>query len=105
MFMKSRLSAAIAVTFGAAIISGITAGPALAASKKAAAATPTNQAAPFIGFGGAFGRYFPSDGSQQWLGRTVAGAAPNIRATAAGIRCEYRYIVQNGQRIKYEYCN
>jgi hypothetical protein len=105
MLMKTKLSAAIAATSIAAIISGVIAAPALAASKKAVVAPPPNQAAPFIGFGGAFGRYFPSDGSQQWLGRTVAGAAPNILATAAGVRCEYRYIVQNGQRIKYEYCD
>ncbi len=103
--MKSKASAAISATFVATVALCITTAPALAASKKAVVAPPPNQAAPFIGFGGSFGRYFPSDGSQKWLGRTVAGAAPNIRATAAGVRCEYRYIVQNGQRIKFEYCD
>lgn len=54
--------------------------------------------------GGFFGEWFFSDGSQQRLSRTVAGAAPNIIATAAGVRCDYRYVVRNGQRVKYEVC-
>jgi hypothetical protein len=104
--MKTRLIAAAAVTILAAgAVAGMTL-PGLAASKKAKpVAQPPSQSAPFIGFGGAFGRYFAPDGSQQRLNRTVAGAAPNILATGAGVRCEYRYVVQNGQRIKYEYCN
>ncbi len=56
-------------------------------------------------FGGAFGSYFYSDGSQQRLSRTVAGAAPNARATAAGVRCSYQYFIQNGERVRYEICN
>lgn len=54
--------------------------------------------------GGFFGEWFFSDGSQQRLSRTLAGAAPNIIATAAGVRCDYRYVVRNGQRVKYEVC-
>jgi hypothetical protein len=77
--------------------------PGHAASKK-----PVKQAAPQsqapIYIGRAYGNWFFSDGSQQRLGRTVAGAAPNIIATGDGVRCEFRYISRNGQRLKYEYC-
>jgi hypothetical protein len=104
--MKTRLIAAAAVTILAAgAFAGMTL-PGLAAAKNARpVAQPPAQTVPFVAYGGAFGRYFAPDGSQQWLGRTVAGAAPNIIATGAGVRCEYRYIVQNGQRIKFQYCN
>ena len=54
--------------------------------------------------GGFFGDWFFSDGSQQRLSKTVAGAAPNIIATSNGVRCDYRYVVRNGQRVKYEVC-
>ena len=54
--------------------------------------------------GGFFGGWFYSDGSQQYNSRAVAGAAPNRLATGRGVRCEYRYVVRNGQRIRYRYC-
>ena len=64
--------------------------PGLAASKKKPAKypAPAVQTAPPVS-GGAYGKWFFSDGSQQWLGRTVAGAAPNIIATGAGVRCSF----------------
>ena len=51
---------------------------------------------------GFFGNYYYSDGSQQRSG--VAGAAPNILATANGVRCSYRYVVNGGLRIRHEVC-
>ncbi len=54
--------------------------------------------------GGFFGNWYFNDGSQQRVSRTVAGAAPNIIATSRGVRCDYRYVVRNGKRIKYEVC-
>ena len=54
--------------------------------------------------GGFFGSWFYRDGSQEFNARAVAGAAPNVLANAGGVRCEYRYIVQNGQRIRYQFC-
>ena len=76
-----------------------------AASSKTTPPPPKNSSTGFVAYGGAFGRYFGPDGSQQRLNRTVAGAAPNIIATGAGVRCEYRYIVQNGQRLRFQYSN
>jgi hypothetical protein len=78
--------------------------PGMAASKKRVPPAPYAHSAPFA-TGGAYGSWFFSDGSQERLGRTVAGAAPNILATGAGVRCQFRYVVRNGQRIKYEYCD
>jgi hypothetical protein len=60
--------------------------------------------APAQAAGGFFGTWFYKDGSQAYNARAVAGAAPNALATARGARCEYRYIVQNGQRVRYEIC-
>lgn len=54
--------------------------------------------------GGFFGSWFYQDGSQAFNSRAVAGAAPNALATGRGVRCEYRYVVRNGQRIRYQYC-
>lgn len=54
--------------------------------------------------GGAFGNWYWSDGSQQRLDKTVAGAAPNIIATGNGVRCDFRYFVQNGKRVRVEVC-
>ena len=54
--------------------------------------------------GGFFGSWWYSDGSQAFNSRAVAGAAPNALATASGVRCEYRYVVQNGQRVRYQVC-
>ena len=92
----------------AAIAAGVIAAttlPGVAAPKKKPAKypAPAVQTAPRAS-GGAYGKWFFSDGSQQWLGRTVAGAAPNIIATGAGVRCSFAYRVQNGQRVKYEIC-
>jgi len=56
-------------------------------------------------FGGAFGNFYYSDGSQARNSRTIAGAAPNSLATfQGGVRCEYRYGYVNGQKQRYEYC-
>ncbi|GIL00653.1 MAG: hypothetical protein BroJett030_05520 [Alphaproteobacteria bacterium] len=54
--------------------------------------------------GGFFGNWFPADGSQSFNSRAVAGAAPNSLATGRGVRCEYRYVVRNGVRERYEFC-
>jgi hypothetical protein len=54
--------------------------------------------------GGAFGNWYWSDGSQQRVGKVVAGAAPNIIATGNGVRCDYRYFVQNGKRVRVQVC-
>ncbi|MGI9402820.1 MAG: hypothetical protein ACR2O0_16300 [Rhizobiaceae bacterium] len=57
-------------------------------------------------FGGAFGNYYYSDGSQPRNSRTIAGAAPNSLATfQGGVRCEYRYSYINGRKQRFEYCN
>jgi hypothetical protein len=61
-------------------------------------------ATPAAAQGGFFGKWFYQDGSQAYNARAVAGAAPNPLATAAGVRCEYRYVNQNGQRVRYEIC-
>ena len=79
--------------------------PASIAAAVMMAATPSfAQGQKFIG--GAFGNFFYSDGSQARNSRTIAGAAPNSIATfQGGVRCEYRYIYQNGKKVRYEYCN
>jgi hypothetical protein len=73
-----------------------------ASKKRVRQAAPQGQETVYIGR--AYGNWFFSDGSQERLGRTVAGAAPNILATGDGVRCEFRYMIRNGQRLKYEFC-
>jgi hypothetical protein len=102
--MTSLRSTLKITTIAAGMIAAATL-PGLAASKK----KPVHNTAPAVQIapptsGGAYGKWFFSDGSQKWLGRTVAGAAPNILATGAGVRCSYVYRVQNGQRVRYEVC-
>jgi len=98
-----KLSASFTIAALAASIVAVGTMPGMAASKKRVQAAPYAHSAPYA-TGGTYGRWFFYDGSQERLGRTVAGAAPNILATGAGVRCEFRYMMRNGQRIKYEYC-
>ncbi len=97
-----NLSAGLTMAALASVMIAAAPNPGIAASKKKQVQQPV-QTVPVIS-GRPYGNWFFSDGSQQWLGRTVAGAAPNIIATGAGVRCEFRYAVSNGQRVKYEYC-
>jgi hypothetical protein len=103
MIRKASFRGAATLLAVALLTMDVSAG--LAASRKTTPPPPQNTVTNIVAYGGAFGRYFVPDGSQQRLNRTVAGAAPNIIATGAGIRCEYRYVVQNGQRLRFQYCN
>jgi hypothetical protein len=97
-----RLYASTIMALAAGLVLAATAPSDAASRKRVGQAAPQGQETIFIGR--AYGNWFFSDGSQQRLGRTVAGAAPNILATGDGVRCEFRYMMRNGQRFKYEFC-